>query len=104
MEENFGTLTDLGIRFQEAVLAACDEAGIDPSNLSELDWNDFYTDLTEENFDVLVVKAVDVASGEEEYDWENNDWLYMEEMERRYSFLTDSGESGGTVNRPSVGG
>lgn len=28
----------------------------------------------------------------EEFDWENNDWLYMEEMERRYSFLSDEGE------------
>jgi hypothetical protein len=64
MKETFGTLSDLGIRFQEAVLTAYDEAGIYPSNLSESDWNDFYTDLTEENFDVLVVKAVDVASGE----------------------------------------
>lgn len=63
MENNFGTLTDLGIRFQEAVLTACDEYGCDPNNLTESDWNNLYSHLTKENFGELVDTALDVASG-----------------------------------------
>lgn len=61
MEENFGTLSDLGIRFQEAVLLACDEAHIDPNFLSEGDWNDLYDTLTEDSLNDLVKKAVETA-------------------------------------------
>lgn len=66
MEETFGTLSLLGIAFQEAVLAACDEYEIDPNNLTESDWNNLYAQLTEESFSDLVNTAIDVASG----DWD----------------------------------
>lgn len=61
MEENFGTLTDLGILFQEAVLLACEQARIDPNILSEGDWNNLHGALTEESFKSLVIEAVDTA-------------------------------------------
>ena len=63
MEEIFGTLSPLGICFQEAVLAACDEYEVDPSNLTESDWNSLYSRLSEENFGDLVTTALNVASG-----------------------------------------
>lgn len=62
MENDFGTLTELSIRFQEAVISACDQCKVDANHLSEEEWNDFYGSLTEENFDNLVREAVDTAS------------------------------------------
>lgn len=62
MENDFGTLTDLGIRFQEVILESCVQCGIDPNNLTEEDWNNLYEHLSEENFDKLVITAIDSAS------------------------------------------
>lgn len=62
MENDFGTLTDLAIRFQEVILESCDQCGIDPNNLTESDWNNLHEHLSEENFNELVITAIDFAS------------------------------------------
>lgn len=62
-QEEFGVLSDLGIRFQEAVLNWCNEYELDVNNISEEVWNELYAELSEESFDDLVKEAMDTASG-----------------------------------------
>lgn len=57
MENDLATMTDLEIRFQEAVLAECDRLGADANNLTDEDWMLLYRQLTEENMQSLAIFA-----------------------------------------------
>lgn len=47
-------MKDIEIRFQEAVLAKCDQIGADANNLTDRDWERCYDLLTEKSFQSLV--------------------------------------------------
>lgn len=66
MEETFGTLSDLGIEFQEMVLARFEEHGLDANLLTEADWNVLYRHLREDTFDELLDWAIDMAYRDKE--------------------------------------